>query len=383
MLKKILAIVSNPFFRSPFTLYPPCRLCGLLLFMAIVMGSPQPLWGRLHFSRPSYFVCSDKNRLSAENHLKMGLNAFHQHHWHVAARHLRILTRDFHPSFYPTEVHYFLGLSFYHLKEFDLANDAWNMYLQKDAETPHADEVMQKKLEIAERCRAGATARLFGIRAFPKWSSGDSLALTVYDEIIATVPTSDLAAISLIGRGRLFCKQSAFSEAIDSLYLMVRRFPQHELTPEADLAMQEVYLAQAKADGQNPDTLSLAELALNRFASSFPKEDRLEQARQLFAQMRDVQANSLYQTARFYCRLQQPRAAALYCKATLRQFPDTPTAERCRRTLACLEPEPEPEPCSPSYEAGAAQAVEVDSSIRMPEDLSTFQESSEEELSLL
>lgn len=338
-----------------------------LCLIAFLFCLPSPgLWGHARFSKPRHFSVDDKSRCNAKRHLDMGLNAFRQQRYHVAARQLKILTRDFHPTFYPAEVHYFLGLSFYQLNELDLANQAWNFYIEKETDALHLDEVMQAKMDIAERCRLGASGRLFGVRSFPKWSNGDTLAMTIYDEILATLPTSDLAAVALVGRGRLFCKQGAYQEAIESLYLMVRRFPQHELTPEAYLAMQEVYLAQGKADGQNPDTLSLAEVALNRFSSHYPKDHRLEQAHQLYAKLRDVQANSLLKTACFYHRIHQPCASILYCKATIRQFPDTPTAERCRILLTHLEPS-SPTPTLPSD---------------MPEDLPNYSEDSEDAPSL-
>lgn len=328
-------------------------------------AAPQALWGRSHFYKSRCLPLNDQYRPKAQELFNKGQAAFNQQRWSQAARHLKLLTRDYHANFYPNEAYYLLGVSFYELDELDLANQAWNTYLARETEPTHLDDVMAHKIEIAERCRLGASARLFGLRALPKWSNGDALALTIYDELIATLPSSDLAAVSLVGRARLFCKQGAFQDAIDNLFLMVKRFPQHELTPDAFLAMQEVYLAKAKSDGQNPDTLSLAELALNRFASNYPKDPRLEQARELFAQLRDVQAYSLYRTALFYQRLCQPKAAILYCKATMRQFPDTPTAKCCSVTLERLQPG-----CPQSdSEQATVQPADMPSSEDMPADM--------------
>lgn len=314
--------------------------CALALTL-LLTASPQALLGREHYYKSRTFSLHEQHRPKAEQHFNMGVAAFNKKRWHNAARHLKILTRDYHPNFYPNEAYYLLGVSFYELDELDLANKAWNAYLARETEPTHLNDVMERKIAIAERCRLGAAARLFGIRSLPKWSNGDVLAFSIYDEIIATLPTSNLAAVALLGRARLFCKQGSFQDALENLFLMVKRFPQHELTPDAFLAMQEVYLAKAKTDGQNPDTLSLAELALKRFASHYPKDCRVEQANALFAQLRDVQAYSLYRTALLYQRIGQPNAAVLYCKATLRQFPDTPTAECCRITLSRLQPCPD------------------------------------------
>lgn len=301
--------------------------------------SPLQLDARVRFCTGRFYTCNDKTQAQASQHFKKGLEFYKARRFALAARHLKFLTRDYHPSSYPREAYYYLGFSFYHLNELDLANATWNIYIQEEAEPSLLEDVMQAKLDIANRCHQGARGRLFGCRPFPKWSSGENLAMEIYDEIIATTPTSDLAASALIDRARLFCKQSAYQEAIDSLYLMVRRFPQHELAPVSYLTMQEVYLAWARADGQNPDTLSLAETALDRFAGSFPKDERLSQAKCLFATIRDVQAFSFYKTALFYKRLKFPQAAIMYCKATIRQFPDTPTAERCKTLLTCLDPD--------------------------------------------
>lgn len=313
----------------------------IYLATALLLASilPQELDARVRFCTGHVYACNEKNQAQANHHFKTGLNYYKSRRFALAARHLKFLTRDYHPSSYPREAYYYLGFSFYHLNELDLANATWNIYIQEEVQPDLLEDIMQAKLDIAQRCHNGARGRLFGCRPFPKWSSGENLAMEIYDEIIATMPTSDLAATALIARARLFCKQSAYQEAIESLYLMVRRFPQHELAPESYLAMQEVYLAQARADGQNPDTLSLAETALDRFAGNFPKDERLPEANCLFAKIRDVQAFSLYKTALFYQRLKFPKAAMMYCKATLRQFPDTPTAERCKATLACLDPD--------------------------------------------
>jgi tetratricopeptide (TPR) repeat protein len=215
-------------------------------------------------------------------------------------------------------------------------NDQFSCYLTNTCSPEYLEETMEYKFAIAEQFRCGAKRRIFGYKRLPKWASGKRDALTIYDEITCALPCHDLAAQSFYSKGLLLSETKDFRCSVEAFQTLIRRFPMHELAPEAYLASLSVYLGQACCEYQNPDVLALAEIILRRFADDFPNEERLCEGEALFAEMKEVFAYGLYETGSFYERTCHPQASVLYYSSAIQQFPDTCVADKARQRLASL-----------------------------------------------
>ena len=73
---------------------------------------------------------------------------------------------------------------------------------------------------------------------------------------------------------------------------------------------------------------------LNQFLKKYPEEARQENVAALMDNVRDMQAQGLYETAVLYQRTGKPQAAAYYADRLRERFPDSVWAERAAPMLA-------------------------------------------------
>lgn len=273
-----------------------------------------------------------------QEHFKKGMEWYEKKDWKRAADELERV-----PYFFPDtpeagEASFYLGVCYWNRKELDFANQAFSDYLQYTSHPEKFQEVIEYKFAIAEEFVKGSRRRPFRCRYFPKWFPGKDLALGIYDEVIAAVPTSRLAARSFMAKGDLLLRFGDFKASIEAYQALIRSFPKDALSPAAFLGIGEAYLGQAKIEPQNPDLVALATLNWQKFQEAFPGEERVAEVACLLQQMQELYARELYRIGRMYERKGQPQAANVYYSSLVEQFPDTQVAAVCRAWLERKQP---------------------------------------------
>lgn len=271
-----------------------------------------------------------------EDHFRIGLVALEHQDWEEAAQQFRIVTSTFRNTALGQESFYYLGIAYFNLDELDVANDAFSEYLKSANAPQYFTEAVTYKFAIANKFRAGAKKRFFGWKQLPKWAPGHSLALQIYDEVIAAMPSNDIAAQALYAKGIYLKDDRLFRESIDVFQQLIKRFPKHQLAPQSYLMISKIYFDQGKYEVHNPDILALAELNLNRFQKDFPRHELVEQVKQDYMTIKELQAKSLVQTGLFYERKGHPNASLVYYYNALYKFPDTRAARWSKARLELL-----------------------------------------------
>lgn len=271
--------------------------------------------------------------LSAQELYARGSDLYNVGKWDKAAKEFRTLTLYFPDSTYAQDAYYYLGVCYFNIDELDLANEAFDRYLNAQSNPQYFKDCVAYKFHIAERLRMGDRCRYFGIRHMPKWSQGDHIAVQAYDQVIAALPNDEMTAYALYGKGLILKKQKEYRESVEAFQTLIHRFPKHELAPESFLEINRVYLTQSQSEYQNPDLLSFAEINLKRFEQQFPSEERLESAKEELLRLKEVYAQGMYETAYFYERINQPAAAVMYYQKAIVEFPETHVAFKCRDRL--------------------------------------------------
>ena len=271
-----------------------------------------------------------------EEHEGMGLEAIKVCDWHEAARQFRIVTNEFPGTKESARSFFFLGVAYYHLQDFEFSNQAFSDYVMSQSHPEHFEEAMEYKFLIAEAFRNGAKRRILGSRMFPKWLSAENMAIEAYDEIIATMPSHELAAKSLFAKGCFHWKLQDYSDSVENFQKLILRFPKHEMALESYVMVSEIFLDQCHKEHQNVDILAFAEVNLKQFRADFPGEPRLEKAEKNFCHMKEVYARGLFDTGQFYERVGKPQASYLYYQNTIDKFPSTFVADKCRSRLRAM-----------------------------------------------
>ncbi|WP_036746472.1 hypothetical protein [Parachlamydia acanthamoebae] len=274
-------------------------------------------------------------------HYNLGVEAYNEENWHEAVKQFTVVVSNFSSSSWAQKALFFLGIANFHLDEFDFSNQYFTEYLSAKGCPEHFEEAIEYKFAIAEKFREGARRHLLGTKRLPKWASGESLALQIYDEVTAAMPSQDIAAKALYCKGLYLWELKDFRESVDSFYLLIRRFPKHELAPESYVAISRVYLEQSAVELQNPDILAFADVNKRKFERDFPGEERLLEVEANVLKIKEIYAHGLFETGSFYERKGHPKAAIIYYQNTIAKFPGTEIAERCRKRLFVLGACPE------------------------------------------
>lgn len=307
------------------------------------------------FQRGRLVDVSEAKTMPVQGHYAEAVKAYEACDWPEAAKHYSIITFNFPTSVYGQESYYFLGVCNYMMEEYDLANTAFSDYLKGQANPSYFQSAIDFKYAIAEQFSAGAKRRPLGSKKLPKWACGKALALDIYDEVIAAFPCSDLAAQALISKAYLQWRMQNYRSAVDSFQMAIRRFPKYEKTPDCYLYIGKIFLEQSQYEFQNSDILAFAQINLRKFERDFPREERLCEAQVDVMAIKEIYANGLYETGRFYEHTHKPIAAMIYYSDAISQFPDTQTADICRSRLLYINPSYRDETVSSIIENGPTQ----------------------------
>ncbi|MGA8164117.1 MAG: outer membrane protein assembly factor BamD [Waddliaceae bacterium] len=277
-------------------------------------------------------------KLTAEEYYRLGSAAIHAEDWRVAAKQFYLASFYYPETTYGQDAHFYLGIAYYHLQEFDFANEAFSTYLNCQTNPRFFREAIQNKFSIAEHFRNGELCRVLSTKQLPKWASGKALAIDIFDEVIAALPNQELAIQALFAKACLLWEQRLYREGVEAFQTLIRRYPKHELAPESYLLINKLYQEQCQREFQNPDLLAFAKINLRKFEEAFPREERLESARDDLLSIKEIYAQGFFNTASFYERINEPKAAVMYYHMAMTKFPETKTADECKNCLARLDP---------------------------------------------
>lgn len=275
---------------------------------------------------------------TVEELYQQGKDALDQENWAEASRLFGIVVNCFKNSSCTQEAFFYLGIANYYLREYDVANEAFSRYLKEHNDSKYFFETIEYKFHIAENLKNGAKRRLLKSRQLPKWASGKSLALEIYDEVICAMPSHEMAARALFAKGLLLWEMKEYHESVENFQLIIKRFPKNELAPQSYVLIAKIYFDQSKNEFQNPDILAFAQINLRKYKKDFPRDEEISIAEEYLLKIKEVYAKGLYDTGQFYERIKKPNASIIYYQNAICQFPETNVAQLCRERLFCLCP---------------------------------------------
>ncbi|CRX37827.1 outer membrane protein assembly factor BamD [Estrella lausannensis] len=309
------------------------------LFLFLALGSIQPVFGGYVLIDGTLYHSDEIPSFSEEKHYELATNAFYSCDFEEAAKQFRILAINWPGCTYGQDAWFFAAVSYYETCDLDFSNCALTAYLRCQTAPRYFEEAVYYKLLIADRLAAGEMIHPIESTKLPKCIPAKGLAMEIYDEVISLMPTSELAAHAMFRKGCLEWSFGQYREAIATYQSLIRKFPKHELAPDAYLNMLRVYLAESRIEYQNPDILSFADITLRKFRQDFPKDERIDEGEVVVATIYEVFASGIYNIGEFYLRTKHPRAAVIYYQMVIAKFPTTKMAERamCRLQNICPE----------------------------------------------
>ncbi len=238
---------------------------------------------------------------------------------------------------FAAETTYTIGVAYFQLKDYDLANTYFSTFLEKYATPEYFEQAVEYKYRIAEEFETGSGRHMFGVEALPKWVSAWDDAFLLYEEVIKTLPNHEVAARAMFRKAVMQSADRKTKEAIDTYRSITRRFPKHPLAPESYLAIAKMYHDHSLNDYPDKDFLEQARLNYKRFRKDFPGEARLIEAENLLVEMQDAYAKDLWVSAQYFEKKRNLDAARLYLEKIARLYPESSYAKDALAKLSTFD----------------------------------------------
>ncbi len=270
---------------------------------------------------------------SAQEFHSLLQQAIDEKNWWSVIDYADILSYHFPTNPFAQDSSFLIGEAYLQLDQPSLANQYFTVYLNQTNSPKHFEKAIEYKFHIAERFRQGEKKPLFNSHKGPKLLSTQDDALAIYDEILATLPHSEFAARALLGKAQIQKEQEDYKPSIETLDLLIRRFPKHDLAAAAYLEKLNVYYMQCQGKSIDPAILDLAELNIRKFKAAFPREERIKDAEKYLSKMEEIFAEHLLETGLFFKKTKKNPAAEIYFNKVISKFPKTTAATVAQKNL--------------------------------------------------
>lgn len=248
-----------------------------------------------------------------------------------------MISDSFPASPFAQEASYIMGEAYYKLNQFERSSECFTAYLNHVISPKHFEEAVEYKFSIAEKWASGFKKRLFGSTKMPTWMPAKEDSIPIYDEVIAVLPHSELAAKSLLSKARTQTYLEDYKPSVETLDLLIRRFPKHDLAAEAYLEKNKVYLMQCRAQNLDPNLLDMAEMNVRKFRLAFPREKRIGEAEKILSEIQELFARNLFETGSFFEKTKKIPASLIYFNKAIAKYPNTEAAAASRAKLETLQ----------------------------------------------
>ncbi len=223
------------------------------------------------------------------------------------------------------------------------------------------ERALDREYRIADAFINGRKRRAMKIFRVPAEEDGIDMLL----RIATHTPGTPLAQRALIRVADYHFSRAEYPEAIGAYEDIVKSHPLSEHRKYAMLQVARSYLLNFKGVAWDATPLLNARQRYTLFAQAYPRDAEKENVAGILDEIRLALAHKAYQTARFYERTHDPRAAAYYYHRVMQEYPETHWAHSARGRLDRLGPIPKPaEPFQPT---ALAPPVEVQEQGAAPE----------------
>jgi outer membrane assembly lipoprotein YfiO len=191
---------------------------------------------------------------------------------------------------------------------------------------------LEKQYSIADEFMRGYRRRFLGIPILTAEDEGIEIMFRIQER----APGSPIAERSLLRTADYYYDDSQFDLASDAYGAYARSYPRSPDVPRARLRQAYSSLAQFRGLKFDATPVINAKAQLEDIQAEYPEMAKRENVADVLERIDGILAARVAQTADFYRRTHQPRAAAYNLRYLIENYPDTTEAEKARKQLEKL-----------------------------------------------
>jgi outer membrane protein assembly factor BamD (BamD/ComL family) len=276
---------------------------------------------------------------SEEEDFTLIKNKFHSKEWNLVLSLSSNMLKAYPESVFAKDIYFFRAAAYFYKDDPDLSNQMLGKFLEKEGGSAYFEEALGYKYFIAEKFENGYYGHLFGVSALPRIESMWETAYQLYDEVILTIPRSEIAAKSLFRKACMYAVDEKFEESIETFNTLIRKFSRNSLSQKAYIEIAKVYKKQIKALYLDPKSLEFALINQKRFNLDYPSSKFKDEMEKEVNSIIDLYAEDVYKSALYFDKKNEKESAIMYYKSLVAKYPKSKFSSLALEKVASYEAE--------------------------------------------
>ena len=300
--------------RSPV----PAAAAIALLALAGAWQAPAAAFPRL-FKAPAYPTAQEQFEYAASREKAEDFNG--------AMDAYQRLVDDFGDSPLAAEAQFRVAEMLEKTKRYYPAFNAYQAVLDKFPSYPKVNLILERQFRIANLFLSGTEVGFLRINP----SGSLKRAIAAFGKLLSNAPFSDYAPNAQYNLGLAHLERKNYTEAAIEFEKVIARSPRSEFVAAAKFQLGVCAYRQALAAQYDQEA---AREAINRLAdylAEFPSDKNAEPAKEMIQELQGRKAGALFQIGCYYRERDNPKAALIYLREVIRDYPLTRYGEKARR----------------------------------------------------
>ncbi len=249
-----------------------------------------------------------------------------------ALREFRKLIKEYPKSFEASESQYYIGVV---EEERDNLYEAYLAYQKLIDKYPFSErikEVIEKEYNIAVKFMSGHKRKAFGI-TLPV----DNPAIEIFTKIVENSTYGPLAPKAQYQLGLVLKGVQRYYEAEDAFNKVVSNYPESEWADPAKFQIATCKAALSRGPDYDQGTAGEARQKFEEFVRNHPDAVLSQEAEANISKLNEKEAESSFNTARFYEKQKAYKAAEIYYNYVINNYPQSPWAVKALERVQVME----------------------------------------------
>ncbi|MFA5276556.1 MAG: outer membrane protein assembly factor BamD [Candidatus Omnitrophota bacterium] len=249
-----------------------------------------------------------------------------------AIREFNKLLRSYPKSFEASESQYYIGLIEEEKGNIYEAYQAYQKVIDKYPFSERIQEIIGREYKIAEDFMNGAKRKALGV-TLPV----ENPAIEIFSKIIENSTYGPLAPKAQYKLGLVLKSQLRYYEAEDAFGKVISSYPSSEWATAARFQIAACRAAESQGPDYDQGAMQEAKQKFEEFAQEHPDAVLSQEAEKNIAVLKEKEAASYYNIARFYEKQKAFDAAVIYYNDIINNYSDTSWPPKAAERLQALE----------------------------------------------
>jgi outer membrane protein assembly factor BamD len=257
---------------------------------------------------------------------------YNQKKYEEAKREFKKLLKHYPKSFEASESQYYLGLTEEAQGNLYEAYLAYQKVIDKYPFSERIQEVIEREYKIGEAFMAGVKRKAMGV-TLPV----ENPAIEIFTKVIENSTYGPLAPKAQYKLGLVLKELMRYYEAEEAFNKVIANYPDNEWATAAKFQIASCRAALSRSPDYDQEATKEAKEKFEEFLRKHPDAVLSGEAEKNIDQLKEKQAESNFNIARFYEKQKQFEAAKIYYNDIIENNPDSPWATKALERLQALE----------------------------------------------